>query len=125
VKKKILIVEDDPISSKALSDFLDAHGYRTAIARTGNEGLERFRSDRPDLMLVDVQLPLKSGFELCFEVRRALHGRDLPIVLMSAVYTDLEHAIPYATKGLGAQDYLVKPFSLGSMLERVEALLGD
>jgi DNA-binding response OmpR family regulator len=122
--KRILIVEDDAVSSQALSDFLAAHGYTTEVARTGQEGLERFRSYRPHLMLVDVQLPLKSGFELCFEVRRADGGQRLPIVLMSAVYTDVEHAVPYATRGLGAQGYLVKPFSLRAMLDRVESLIG-
>jgi DNA-binding response OmpR family regulator len=123
--KKILIVEDDPVSSQALSDYLTANGYFTSVARTGPEGVESFATESPDLMLVDVQLPLKSGFEVCFDVRQTAHGRHIPILLMSAVYTNTDHAKPYAERGLGVQDYLVKPFSMRAMLQRVQSLLGD
>ena len=122
--KKILIVEDDSIGAQALADYLGAHGYAITVARTGPDGVRRFRQDEPDLMLVDVQLPLKNGFEVCFDVRQqSERGRQVPILLMSAVYTDTQHAESYARSGLGAQGYLVKPFSMASVLERVERLL--
>jgi DNA-binding response OmpR family regulator len=121
--KRILIVEDDPISWRALSDYLSAHGYTTMVAENGPDGLSRFHRDRPDLMLIDVQLPLRNGFELCFDVRQTPRGHKLPIMLMSAVYTDTEHARPYAMNGLGAQDYLLKPFRLRKVLARVRELL--
>ncbi|MCA9624474.1 MAG: response regulator transcription factor [Myxococcales bacterium] len=123
--KRILIVEDDPVSWRALADYLAAQGYTTMVAETGPEGLRRFHDDRPDLMLIDVQLPLKNGFELTFEVRQTPRGRDVPILLMSAVYTDVDHAGPYAERGLQAQGYLVKPFRLRQMLDKVRALLPD
>ena len=123
--KKILIVEDDPVSSRALCDYLSANGFYTTVARTGPEGVASFAQELPDLMLVDVQLPLKNGFEVCFDVRQTDYGRNVPILLMSAVYTDREHAEPYAKRGLGAADYLVKPFSMRAMLERVHSLIGD
>lgn len=122
--KKILIVEDDAVSAGALADYLRAHGYETSVARTGPEGVQRFRDEKPDLMLVDVQLPLRNGFEVCFDVRRTPEGEKLPIVLMSAVYTDTAHAAPYAQKSLGVNDYVLKPFSMRSMLARVTTLLG-
>ena len=121
--KRILIVEDDPVSWRALADYLSAHGFTTLVACNGQDGLRRFHEDKPDLMLIDVQLPLRNGFELCFDVRQTPRGRDLPILLMSAVYTDVEHARPYAIDGLGAQDYLLKPFRLRSVLSRVRELL--
>jgi DNA-binding response OmpR family regulator len=124
VVKKILIVEDDLVGARALADFLGAHGYETVVARTGPEGIERFQRDEPDLILVDVQLPLRNGFEVAFAVRRSAGGSDLPIVLMSAVYTDVDHATAYATEGLQAQGYFVKPFPLREMLDRVQALIG-
>ena len=122
-EKKILIVEDDPVSAQALSDYLRAHGFATSVARTGPEGVQRFREEHPDLLLVDVQLPLRNGFEVCFDVRRSPGGTKTPIVLMSAVYTDTKHAVPYAKKSLGVEDYLLKPFSMRTMLERVTTLL--
>jgi two-component system sensor histidine kinase ChiS len=123
--KKILVVEDDPINLQILSDFLGAHGYETRGASTGPEGIEQFRRERPDLMLVDVQLPRKNGFEVCFEVKRSPEGHGLPVLLMSAVYTDREHAERYAHSGLKADGYLLKPFDLGDLLARVRGLLGE
>jgi DNA-binding response OmpR family regulator len=123
--KKILVVEDDPINAQILSDFLAANGYATSAAASGTEGLERFRAERPDLMLVDVQLPRKNGFEVCFEVKRSPEGRELPVLLMSAVYTDREHADRYSSGSLRADGYLTKPFDLADLLRRVRLLLHE
>jgi len=123
--KKILVVEDDPINLQILSDFLSANGYLTCGASSGTEGLARFRDEHPDLMLVDVQLPRKNGFEVCFEVKRTPEGRALPVLLMSAVYTDREHAERYSQQGLRADGYLLKPFDLADLLARVRGLIGE
>lgn len=119
--KKILVVEDDPLNLQILSDYLAAHGYETCVATTGTEGLERFEADHPDLLLIDVQLPRKNGFELCFDVKQ---GRDVPVLLMSAVYTDAEHAHEYTKRGLRAEGYFIKPFELGKLLTTVRTLIG-
>ena len=66
----ILVVEDDRVSARMMQDFLSAHGYETSVARTGPQGVERFHDLDPDLMIVDVALPKKNGFEVCFEVKR-------------------------------------------------------
>ncbi len=123
--KMILLVEDDPISAEVLSDYLEAHGYETSIARTGPEALQKLRDESPDLMLVDVQLPRRNGFEVCHEVRKQVNGKDLPLLLMSAVYTDQARGDMYARDGLNAQGYLVKPFELSDMLDRVQSLIGE
>ncbi len=119
----ILIVEDDPVSAEVLATYLEAHGYETETARTGPEALQAFRRAPPDLMLLDVQLPYRNGFEVVHEVRKMPGGRDLPVVLMSAVYTDLERGRRYARQGLAAEDFLVKPFELETMLARVREIL--
>ncbi len=121
--KRILIVEDDVTSARMLRDYLEAHGYHVTLAANGVDGLERFGAEQPDLMIVDVALPKKSGFELCFDVKRTAHGRKMPLLLMSAVYRDADHARAYATDQLRAQDYLAKPFDLALLLARVQALL--
>ena len=95
--KKILVVEDDPINSMILADFLAANGYETVSASSGPEGIARFERDAPDLMLVDVQLPSKNGFELVREIKSRPGGKSTPILLMSAVYTDQGPAPPMAT----------------------------
>jgi len=123
--KKILVVEDDPVNLQILSDFLGAHGYRTAGASTGTEGIERFRAERPDLMLVDIQLPRKNGFELCAEVKGTPEGRAMPVLLMSAVYADRDHVQRFGHDALRADGYLSKPFDLSELLERVRDLLRD
>jgi len=72
--KKILVVEDDPVNQMILSDFLAANGYETIAASSGPEGIERFERDKPDLLLVDVQLPRKNGFELVREIKSRSTG---------------------------------------------------
>jgi DNA-binding response OmpR family regulator len=125
IVKRILVVEDDPVSARVLRDLLTAHGYQVTLAKNGPEGLDAFQRDKPSLVLIDVMLPRKNGFEVCFELRRAPHGKATPVILMSAVYTDRQHAERYAQKDLGAYAYLVKPFALSTLLEHVHACIGE
>ncbi len=122
--KKILVIEDDHVGGTMLRDYLSAHGYDVHWAKNGVEGVERARELHPDIVLCDVLLPRKSGFEVCFELKRpwADGERPPPIVLMSAVLErDAERR--YATD-LRADAYFVKPFKMGTMLARIEQLLG-
>ena len=121
--KSILIVEDDPLNAKLLTNLFEAHGYRTRLAKTGAEGVDAFGEETPDLMLVDVQLPRKNGFEVCFEVKRSTAGKQTPVLLMSAVYTDEEHATRYS-KELSADGYFMKPFDMNVLIARVHELIG-
>ena len=122
--KKILVVEDDPVNSMILSDFLAANGYETIAAASGPEGIERFERDRPDLMLVDVQLPRKSGFEVVREIKAMPRGATTPILLMSAVYSDRDQSSRTVELGALADGYLAKPFDLVDLLDQVKQLLG-
>ncbi|KAB2896570.1 MAG: response regulator [Kofleriaceae bacterium] len=122
--KKILVVEDDPVNLQILSDFLAAHGYEMRGAATGPEGVAQFWSERPDLMLVDVQLPRKNGFEVCWEIKRTPEGEHTPVLLMSAVYSPRDEQDRFAAPSLAA-GYLSKPFDLGDLLSRVKRLIGD
>jgi DNA-binding response OmpR family regulator len=122
--KKILVVEDDPINLRILSAFLAAQGYETRGAINGHEGVSSFWRERPDLMLIDVQLPRKNGFEVCWEIKRTPEGAQMPVLLMSGVYTpdhDLDH---HAAPSLAA-GYLAKPFELATLLAHVRSLIGD
>jgi DNA-binding response OmpR family regulator len=120
--KRILVVEDDPIGQKVVVDLLTAQRYRVSVARTGPEGVEKAARERPDLVVCDVLLPQKSGFEVCFEIKRAPETRDVPVIFMSAVCRDT-YAKYHASIDLKAQGYFVKPFSLAAMLARIRELL--
>jgi CheY-like chemotaxis protein len=123
--KKILVVEDDPVNQMILSDFLAANGYETLAASNGPEGIARFENDAPDLMLVDVQLPRKNGFELVREIRSMPSGNSTKILLMSAVYTDRDQSSRTIQLGTLADGYLSKPFDLVQLLSTVRQLLGE
>jgi DNA-binding response OmpR family regulator len=123
--KRILVIEDDAIGQKVVVDCLRAHGYDVSVARTGPEGVDLAIRDKPDLVLCDVLLPQKSGFEVCFEIKRALsggRGREVPVILMSAVCKD-SYSEYYASVDLRAQGYLVKPFPMSTLLDRVRQVL--
>jgi two-component system OmpR family response regulator len=121
--KKILVVEDDPVNQMILIDFLAANGYLTVAASSGPEGIERYDSDRPDLCLVDVQLPRKNGFELVREIKS--RGVATPVLLMSAVYNDQDQSSRTVQLGTLADGYLTKPFDLVYLLAQVRQLLGE
>jgi DNA-binding response OmpR family regulator len=123
--KKILVVEDDPVNSMILADFLAANGYETVAASSGPEGIERFERDQPDLMLVDIQLPRQNGFEVCREIKSRPKGKTTPILLMSAVYNDRDQTNRTVQLGTIADGYLSKPFDLVHLLAQVRELLGE
>ena len=121
--KKILVVEDDPVNQMILMDFLAANGYQTIAAASGPEGIEQFDRMLPDLCLVDVQLPRKSGFELVREMKS--RAAKTPVVLMSAVYNEPDQSTRTIQIGVLADGYLTKPFDLVELLSTVRQLLGE
>ena len=121
--KKILVVEDDPVNLQILTDYLAANGYAMHGASDGAAGIRAFFSERPDLLLVDVQLPKKSGFEVCFEVKRSSEGAAIPVLLMSAVYAPRDQLDRLAAPGMAA-GYLTTPFALAELLTQVRSLIG-
>jgi DNA-binding response OmpR family regulator len=121
--KKILVVEDDPVNLQILTDYLGANGYAMRGAVNGVDGIAAFHREQPDLMLIDVQLPRKSGFEVCFEVKRTSAGAQMPVLLMSAVYTPKDERDRLAAPSMAA-GYLTKPFDLSQLLAKVQTLIG-
>jgi DNA-binding response OmpR family regulator len=124
-QKTILVVEDDPVNGLVLLDYLEAHGYTVRLSKTGPDGVAAFDKDRPDLVLVDVLLPRKNGFEVCFDIKRTERGRTTPVLIMSAIYKDVAHAQSYTLNELGAQGFLTKPFELTDLLSQVRSLIGE
>jgi DNA-binding response OmpR family regulator len=121
-RKKILVIEDDPVAQKMVTDFLVAKGYQVHWAMNGVDGLEVAQLVDPDLVLCDVLLPRKSGFEVCFELKRAGKKQERPVILMSAILSgDADQR--YAKEGVRADAFLAKPFSMSAMLSRIQQFL--
>src|SRR5918998_91905 len=118
MKKHIIVVEDDAHIRLGLCDALRAEGYEVTDCRDGTEAGPRIKQGKPDLVILDVMLPGKSGFDLCREIRAA---RDrVPILMLSAKGQEIDKVVGLE---LGADDYVTKPFSLRELLARVQALL--
>lgn len=113
--KKVLIVEDDKSIAELEQDYLEINGFKTEIAFTGLSGLEKALNKEYDLILLDVMLPGKDGFQVCQEIRKV---KETPILIVTAKKDDI-----YIIRGLGigADDYIVKPFSPSELVARVTA----
>jgi len=119
--KKILIADDEPNIVTALEFLLGRAGYTTQVARNGEEALAAIAADMPDLVLLDIMMPVKSGYEVCRRIREVPEWRHIKVVMLSAKGRDAEVA-----KGLamGADLYVTKPFSTRELLGQIQALLG-
>jgi len=121
-EQHVLIIEDDRVTALVISEYLSAHGYRTTVASNGQEGVELFEEDRPDLVLCDALLPRVNGFDACTAMRNTTFGGVVPIVMMSAYYRSHRQAMDQIPE-LDVDGFLVKPFDLDILLDRVAALL--
>src|SRR3712207_4848054 len=113
----ILLVEDDPTLSETLRYNLEREGYNVVHAADGVVGLEAARRDHPDLVILDIMLPRLDGFSVCRILRRE---SNVPVLMLTARQDETDRI---AGLELGADDYVVKPFSLGELLARVRAIL--
>jgi two-component system, cell cycle response regulator DivK len=120
--KTVLIVEDNELNMKLFHDLLEAHGYAPVGTRNGIEALELARKHRPDLILMDIQLPEVSGLEVTKRLKDDQDLRHIPVVAVTA----------FAMKGDeerilagGCEAYLSKPISVGKFIETVRQFLGD
>jgi DNA-binding response OmpR family regulator len=114
----VLVVEDDPTLRLGLVKSLRSAGYAVETAKTGADGLEMALADRPDLVLLDVMLPEKNGYEVCEALREV--DADLPIIMLTAKGEEEDKV-----RGLrlGADDYVTKPFGVSELCARVDAAL--
>jgi two-component system, OmpR family, KDP operon response regulator KdpE len=113
----ILVVDDEPQIRRVMLTTLTSHGYSVVEARSGEEALERIRLERPELVLLDVNLPGISGLETCREIRSS---SDVPIIMLTIRNTERDkvHALD-----AGADDYVVKPFGVEELMARIRAAL--
>ena len=118
---RILIVDDEPNIVMSLEFILQQSGFETAVARDGDEALEEVERFRPDLVLLDVMMPRRDGYEVCQTLRASGWG-DLKIVMLTAKGRDTEVAKGMA---VGADAYVTKPFSTRELVDQVRTLLEE
>src|SRR3954451_9918968 len=118
-KLRILIIEDERALAEVLSYNLQREGYETIVAHDGQEGLRKAQTLLPDLILLDLMLPVMSGLEVCRELKAGERTRDIPIVMLTAKAEETDQVVGFS---LGADDYVTKPFSVKVLLERIKAL---
>ena len=118
---KILIADDEPNIVISLEYLLQREGYAVVIARDGNEALESIARERPDLVLLDVMMPHKTGFEVCQAVRADAALQTTKILMLTAKGRETDVAKGLA---LGANAYMTKPFSTRELVQKVADLLG-
>lgn len=119
-KKKILIIEDTEFMKKLISDVLKEAGYEVVTASSGEEGLQKVREEKPDLVLLDVVMPGMDGFEVCRILREDESNNLMPIIMLTAQENE-DHKLEGLE--LGADDYIIKPFNSRELVSRVRNTL--
>jgi DNA-binding response OmpR family regulator len=117
VKPRILVVEDEPAISEPLAESLDREGFDAEVAGTIDVAREAYRRQAPDLILLDVMLPDGDGRDLAREIRRE---SDVPIIMLTARGEEIDRVLGLE---LGADDYVVKPFSMRELTARIRAIM--
>mgnify|MGYP000889102716 FL=1 len=114
---RILVIDDEEAIGNVIKDYLEAQGYEVFWAKDGDSALNTFRRVHPDLIILDLMLPGKSGFDVCKELRQ---DSDVPVIMLTAKADEIDRVLGLE---LGADDYVTKPFSLRELAARVRAVL--
>jgi DNA-binding response OmpR family regulator len=117
-KIKILVAEDDSNIREGLKDALEFEGYEVFSAADGSKALEAYAKLCPDLVLLDVMMPRKNGYDVCREIRRG--NPDIPIIMLTAKGEEIDKVLGLE---LGSDDYITKPYSLRELTARIAAVL--
>ncbi|HEX8954087.1 MAG TPA: response regulator [Polyangia bacterium] len=118
----LLVVDDEPEINKLVARIFEKRGYRVIAALDGAEALLAVQRDRPDLVILDLNLPKIDGWEVCRRLKSDPATRDIPIVMLTAAHANVDDA--EIGLGLGADEYVAKPFVKAVLLHNVERLLG-
>ena len=121
MSRKILVADDEPNIVISLEYLMKREGYTVLVARDGQEALDTIARERPDLVLLDVMMPKKSGFEVCQAVRANEELQSIKILMLTAKGRDTDLAKGLA---LGADAYMTKPFSTRELVQKVAEMLG-
>ena len=122
MQKRVIIVEDEPNISASLTFILNRAGYTVKCVDDGNEALFEIQNDHPDVVILDVMLPNRSGLEILRDIRSAPAISKMPVLMLSAKGQTKDREVAAQT---GADHYMVKPFSNSEVLAKVNELAGQ
>lgn len=114
---KVLIVDDNEQITSILAEYAKKEGYMPIVATDGEEALQKFKKENPDILLLDVMMPKIDGFSVCRQIRKS---SNVPIIMITARGEDFEKIMGLE---IGADDYIVKPFSPGEVMARIKAIM--
>ena len=118
----LLVVDDEPEINKLVARIFEKRGYRVNSALDGAEALASVKRERPDLLILDLNLPKVDGWEVCRQLKSDPATRSIPIIMLTAAHANVDDA--QIGLGLGADEYVAKPFVRAVLLHNVERLLG-
>jgi two-component system alkaline phosphatase synthesis response regulator PhoP len=121
-KGRILVVDDEIYIVHILDFSLGMEGYEVITALDGEQALEKARSEKPDLIVLDIMMPKLDGYETCKVLKADPDTKDIPVILLSAKGRNVDQKIGFE---VGADDYITKPFSPRKLVERINAILGQ
>ena len=119
--KTILIVEDEPKNMTLTRDMLKISGYETIEAVDGRQGVEKAKSAKPNLILMDIMMPKMDGYAACLEIKADPATKNIPVIMLTAVGYDLNKRL---AKQMGADGYVTKPFSRQQLVDAITLFLG-
>ena len=123
-KPKIIVIDDDPDIVTFLSTLLEDHGYDYVTAIDGQEGIDKTRAEKPDLILLDITMPEKSGVRFYREVRGDPELKDTPVVMVTGVMQEFQKFISTRKQVPPPDGYISKPIDKDALLETIAKLLG-
>ena len=119
-RAKILVVDDDINIIKTLRDRLEINGYKVVTACDGKEGLQKALTDKPDIILLDIMMPIMSGHEMLEHLRKAAESGEISVIMLT---TSCQTQDIVRAKACGIDDYIVKPFDMNVLLEKIKNIL--
>jgi two-component system alkaline phosphatase synthesis response regulator PhoP len=117
---KVLVVDDEEYIQHILNFSFGAEGYDVVTAGDGEEGIKKAKSEKPDIIVLDIMMPKMDGYEACKRLKTDPHTKNIPVILLTAKGREVDRKLGSQA---GADDYVVKPFSPGRLIERVEGMM--
>jgi len=121
-KGKILVVDDEIYIVHILDFSLGMEGYEVITALDGEQALEKVKTEKPDLIVLDIMMPKLDGYEVCKNIKSSAGTQHIPVILLSAKGRNVDQKLGF---DVGADDYITKPFSPRKLVERINQLLGQ
>ena len=112
--KKILVIDDDPTLIKLVQPFLESHGFSVAAAVDGEDGIAKLKAEKPDLIVLDVQMPRMNGYTFIFEMKKLSGTKSIPIIVLTA-----KEGMAEIFKVEGVKEYVTKPFQPEVLLNKI------